>query len=349
MSTIKDVAQLAGVGVGTASRAVSGKGAVSPAALERVKEAVRVLDFRPSRVAQALSSKSLGMVGVYVPTFEGTFFAPILQSIDGELRACSYHMVAASNFGHGPRREKSLNGIQFLIDRECDGILVIDGYMHDEDLFELRKRVRHVVIMNRTVKGLEDDCFSVDHVAAGRLAARALLEKGHRHIAAMHSLRHGQDVIDRLVGFNQELQAHGLALADEFIIDGLLNFPNAWNKAGVIAGMAQRPFSALFCVSDVLAMATMSRLQEAGIQVPRDLSILGYDDVELAAYTSPTLSTVRIPSTQVAANACRHLINLCYDTELGVQRNFGSEVVWRNSVAPGPFPPLIPLSIPVSK
>ena len=78
------------------------------------------------------------MVGVYVPTFEGTYFAPILQAIESELRAHDQHMVAASNFGHGPRREKSLNGIRFLIDRECDGILAVDTYMLESDLLELR-------------------------------------------------------------------------------------------------------------------------------------------------------------------------------------------------------------------
>ncbi len=336
MATIKDVAQLAGVGIGTASRAISGNGAVSAVSLERVQDAVRTLNFRPSRVARALSSRSLGMVGVYVPTFEGTFFAPVLQAIDGELRVGNHHMVAASNFGQGNRREKSLNGIGFLVDRECDGILAVDSYMLDEDLFTLRERVRHLVVMNRTVKGMEHDCFSVDHEAAGRLAARALLDQGHRHIAAMHSLRHGPDVTARVAGFKQELKRNGLTLAEEFIIDGLLNFTNAWNKAGVIVGMTTRPFTALFCVSDVLAMATMSRLQEAGIRVPEDLSILGYDDAELAAYTSPTLSTVRIPSTQVAANACRHLINLCYGAGLSVQRHFDSQVVLRKSLIPGP-------------
>lgn len=338
MATIKDVAQLANVGVGTASRAISGKGAVSADALARVQKAVDDLGFRPSRVARALSSRSLGMVGVYVPTFEGTYFAPILQAIDGELRAGNHHMVAASNFGQGSRREKSLHGIRFLIDRECDGILAVDTYMLDEDLQALRKQVGHLVLMNRTVQGLENDCFSVDHVAAGRLAARALLAQGHREIAAMHSLRHGSDVTARMAGFKDELGRHGLALAEEFIIDGLLNFTNGWAKAGVLAGMPARPFTALFCVTDVLAMATMSRLQDAGIRIPQDLSVLGYDDAELAAYTSPTLSTVRIPSARVAANACRHLMNLCYGTGLEVQRSFASEVVLRHSVAPGPHP-----------
>ena len=340
MATIKDVALLAKVGLGTASRAISGKGSVSPDALQRVQEAVRRLDFRPSRTARALASKSLGLVGVFVPTFEGTYFAPILQAIESELRAHDQHMVAASNFGHGTRRSKSLNGLRFLVERECDGILSVDSYTLDEDLRALRRQMPRLVLINRVVPGLEEDCFSIDHHHAGRLAARALLAHGHRALATMHSVRHSPEVVSRMEGFRAELAAHGLLPAQEFVIDGLLNFANAWQQAGEIVGLRKRPFTALFCATDVLAMATLSRLQAAGIRVPRDLSVLGYDGAELGAYTSPALSTVHVPSTVVATHACRHLINQCYGTRLELQRRFKAEVVLRQSIAPGPHPPL---------
>jgi LacI family transcriptional regulator len=340
VATIKDVALLAKVGLGTASRAISGKGSVSPDALQRVQDAVRKLDFRPSRTARALASKSLGLVGVFVPTFEGTYFAPILQAIESELRAHDQHMVAASNYGHGTRRTKSLNGLRFLVERECDGILSVDSYTLDEDLRALRQQMPRLVLINRVVPGLEEDCFSIDHHRAGRLAARALLAHGHRALAMMHSVRHSPEVVTRMEGFRAELAAHGLLPAQEFVIDGLLNFANAWQQAGQIVGLRKRPFTALFCATDVLAMATLSRLQAAGIRVPRDLSVLGFDGAELGAYTSPALSTVQVPSALVATHACRHLINQCYGTRLKLQRHFEAEVVQRQSIATGPHPPL---------
>lgn len=341
MATLKDVALLAKVGLGTASRAISGKGAVSPDALARVRQAVQSLNFQPSRTARALASKSVGMVGVYVPTFEGTYFAPILQAIESELRAHDQHMVAASNYGHGSRHSKSLNGMRFLIARDCDGILSVDAYMLDEDLLALHRQVRRLVLINRVVPGIEGDCFSIDQRAAGRLAARALLAQGHRALATMHSLRHSPDVVARMQGFRAELADHGLQPAHEFVIDGLLTFANAWEQAGAILAMAPRPFSALFCANDLLAMATLARLQGAGLRVPQDLSVLGYDGTELGAYTAPALSTVRIPSTEVATHACRHLINQCCGTTLEVQRHFEAQLLMRDSVAPGPHPPLM--------
>jgi LacI family transcriptional regulator len=154
----------------------------------------------------------------------------------------------------------------------------------------------------------------------------------------MHSVRHSPDVVSRMEGFRAELAEHGLLPAHEFVIDGLLNFANAWQQAGAIVALRKRPFTALFCATDVLAMATLSRLQAAGIRVPRDLSVLGYDGAELGAYTSPALSTVQVPSTVVATHACRHLINQCYGTRLDLQRHFAAEVVLRQSIAPGPHP-----------
>ena len=343
MATIKDVAQLAQVGVGTASRAISGKGAISADALARVREAVRALDFQPSRTARALASKSLGLVGVHVPTFEGTYFAPILQAIEGELRARDLHMVATSNFGQGSRHDKALNGMRFLIERECDGILAIDCYTRDADLIALRTQMPRLVLVNRGVPGMEGDCFSVDHDAAGHLAARALLAHGHREVALMHSLRHGPDVVARMQGFRDELAAHGLAPAREFALAGRLTFASGWEHAGAIVELAAQPrslnFSALFCANDVLAMATLSRLQSAGLRVPQDLSVLGYDGAELGAYTSPTLSTVRIASVELAAQACRHLMNQCYGAGLPVRREFESQLLMRQSVAMGPHAP----------
>jgi LacI family transcriptional regulator len=228
--------------------------------------------------------------------------------------------------------------MQFLIERDCDGILAIDSYTHDEDQISLRRRMPRLVLINRVVRGLEDDCFSADHTAAGRLAARTLLAQGHRAVATMYSLRHSQDVVARMEGFRAELAAHGLVPAQEFVIDGLLNFANAWEQAGAIVAMPQRPFSALFCANDVLAIATLSCLQSAGLRVPQDLSVLGYDGAELGAYTSPALSTVRIDSARIAVNACRHLMNQCYGAGLEVQRRFDAEVLMRRSVAPGPQP-----------
>ena len=124
MATIKDVAKLAGVGLGTASRVVSGKGSVSPATLARVKKAIDELGFRPSHAARALLSGTSRMVGVYIPVLSGTFYTPILQIIDTELRAAGVHMVLAFGVGLGDERRQAIEGVEFLVERGCDGFVI---------------------------------------------------------------------------------------------------------------------------------------------------------------------------------------------------------------------------------
>jgi LacI family transcriptional regulator len=350
MSTIKDVAKLAGVGVGTASRAISGKGAVSPETLVRVRQAVAELGFRPSNVARALSLKSTGMLGVYVPIFEGTFYGPMLQAIDAELRAVNRHMVAANGCGTADARQQALDGVDFLIQRQCDGILVLSNDLLDEDFVALHARFERLAVLNRSVPAGGPAAFSTDHRQGGVLAAQALLSKGHREIALIGGPDSAPDNRARLAGFHAELARHGVQVAPEHQAEG--DFAFAGGHAAALALLARRkkgrgkatsalPYTAIFCANDVMAMAAISAFTHAGIRVPQDLSVIGFDDSDVAAYTAPQLTSVRIPVDEVAVSGCRHMLQLCYGLALPYAREFPPRLVWRESVVNGPHTPIV--------
>ena len=339
-TTIKDVARLAGVGLGTASRAISGKGAVSEDAMQRVQAAVAQLEFHPSSAARALSLRQSGMVGVFVPVFEGSFYSPILNAIDAELRAADRHMMAASGYGHGTEGTQARNSLDFLFQRECDGVLAMSSHISDTEFLALHQKHPSLVVLNRHIPGMETNSFSADHYRAGQLAARALLARGHRAIATIQGAQHGPDIALRMDGFKQTLAEHGIAIPPELQIDGQFTFASGYAAADQLLGSMRRrklPFTALFCANDVMAMAAIQRFARAGLRVPDDVSVMGYDDADLAPYTTPALTTVRLPIEALATNGCRHLLNQCYGLRLEVQRNFHPEVVWRDSVADGPF------------
>jgi LacI family transcriptional regulator len=340
MATIKDVAKLAGVGVGTASRAISGKGSVSGDALIRVQAAVADLSFRPSTTARALSLGQSGMFGVFVPSFEGSFYSPILQCIDSELRTVDRHMMAASGCGHGDDAQQALHSLDFLFQRQCDGVLALSSHVSDQQFLALRQQHPRLVVLNRQIPGMEADSFSTDHELAGRLAARALLSRGHRSIAVIQGMHHGPDIAQRMVGFKAELDLHGVRIKPRHQVDGMFTFDSGYTAAEKLLKVPNRDFTALFCANDVMAMAAILRFTQAGMQVPRDLSVMGYDDTDLAPYTSPALTTVHLPIRDLATNGCRHLLNLCYGLDLPVHREFPSRVVWRGSVAYGPCEPI---------
>lgn len=331
MATIKDVARLAGVGVGTASRVISGRGSASAAAVERVQSAVRQLDFRPSGLARALSSRTLGMIGVFVPDFSGPFFGRILQTVDAELREFDRHMVVANGCGHGDRRQQALDGTAFLIQRECDGLMLQSNELLDEDLLALYRLQPRLAVLNRVVPTLSAQCFSADHHVGGRLAAQALLSRGHRQIAVISGPDSAPDNEARLAGFHEELAAHGIARAMVQQVEGDFSSESGWRAATQLLD-AGRPFTGLFAANDVMAIAAISRLQHAGIRVPEQVSVVGYDDSEPASYSNPRLTCVRIPIQDVVSNASRHLLNACYGATLPVTHIFEPTFVWRDSV-----------------
>jgi LacI family transcriptional regulator len=335
MATIKDVARLAGVGVGTASRVISGKGSFSEAAAARVEAAARQLGFRPSAIARALSLQSTGTIGVFVPDFKGPFYGPLLDAIDAELRLHDRHMVAANGCGDEDTRQQSLDGARFLIERECDGIILCSNALRDADFAALRDDFANLAIVNRDVKGMKTHCFTVDHRAAGRAAADALLAHGHRRIAVITGPAIAGDNKQRLQGLFDRLGEAGVAPDAVLVEEGDFSAPSGWAACERLVARKPR-ISALFCANDQMAMGAISFLGHHGIRVPQQWSVIGYDDSDVAAFLSPRLTSVRIPIAEMALNACRQLLNTRFGSALAVSRKFVPTVVMRDSLAKAP-------------
>ncbi|CAM2153697.1 LacI family transcriptional regulator [Pararobbsia alpina] len=335
MATIKDVAKLAGVGVGTASRVISGRGSVSAEASERVRVAIAELDFRPSSIARSLSGQSLGAIGLFVQTLRGDFYRSILEATDNELRAVHRHMVVVSGSNHGPDYGESIKALDFLMQRDCDGIVVIGHEFHDDDLRRIHERNPRLAILNRHLEGMDELCFSVDHKHAGALAARTLLEHGHRRMAVIAGPSSAPDNLDRVEGFLDEVAAAGLERASVPVIESNFAADGGSHTMGEL--FDQNPnLTGVFCANDEMAVGALSWLRERNISVPHDISVIGYDDVDAAAHTFPALTSIHIPMYAVAANAVRWLIRECYGVSQPYERRFPVTVSMRESVAAAP-------------
>jgi len=142
---------------------VSGKGSVSAAKLERVNQAIEELGFRPSHTARALMSGSTRMIGVYIPGLKGTFFTSILAAIDQVLREVGLNMVVAFGSGAGNARRQAIDGVDLLMERGCDGVILMSNALSDEDIPMLGARQSDVVVMNHRLNCIPDQCFAIDH------------------------------------------------------------------------------------------------------------------------------------------------------------------------------------------
>ena len=335
MATIKDVARLAGVGVGTASRAVNGKGLVSVKSLARVKKAIEQLGFRPSHAARSLLSGSSQMIGVYIPVLKGTFYTPILRAINTELRAAGLHMVVEFGAGSGDDRRQAIDGIEFLIERGCDGLIVMSNAPTESDIAALGPKQSQLVVLNHSFKIIPDQCFTADHKQGGILAARALLELRHRKIAAITGPSTAPDNVDRMSGFLGELARSGVDTGKMWIAESDFSPEGGWAAAETLVGSG-RKFTALFCANDEMAVGALSFFQHAGISVPHEVSVIGYDDSPSANFSAPRLTSVHIPWRDVTINSINALLNRCYGSERPVKRSFPISVTRRSSLAKVP-------------
>ncbi|MBA4382575.1 MAG: LacI family transcriptional regulator [Sideroxydans sp.] len=332
MATIKDVARLAGVGLGTASRVVSGKGSVSPSTAARVRRAIEQLEFRPSHAARSLLSGSSQMIGVYIPVLKGTFYTSILQVLDMGLRANGQHMVVAFGQGDGDPRQQAIEGIAFLIDRGCDGLVIICDALHDDDIVSMRTQQPNLVVLNHYYKVIKEQCFSADHKLGGKLAARTLLDQKHRRFAVIAGPSSSPDNVARISGFMSELEKNGINTTGVLIIES--NYSSAGGReAAAMLLESKQKFTAVFCANDEMAIGALSKFQEAGIPVPGSISVLGYDDTQTAEFASPGLTSVHIPWDDVTLSGLYWLLNKCYGLALPVKRKYPISVTLRASVA----------------
>lgn len=335
MATIKDVARLAGVGVGTASRVISGNGSVAPATAERVRQVIAQLKFRPSQAARSLGEGRSRLIGVYIPFLRSTYYTPILQTIDLTLRAQGLHMVVAFGEGQGDERAETNDGLRFLLDRDCDGLVVLSNALQAGDLKALGPAARQVAVLNRHFGSIRAQCFSADHVQGGVQAARALLQHRHQRIAVVSGPTTSPDNVARLSGFMGELAQHGLDTTQVLTLPGDFSNQAGWDAAAVLLQQRRLP-TAVFCANDEMAIGLLAHFQERGVSVPRDLSVIGYDDAPSAAFAAPRLTSVHIPSQAVTQAGLHWLLNRCYDLTLPVSRQFDITVTWRASVAAPP-------------
>ncbi len=331
MTTIKDVARLAGVGVGTVSRVISGKGPVSAASAAKVRCAIAALDFRPSHIARSLAMRSPGTLGVFVPDFGGAYYAEMLRVTDRVLREVDRHMIVVNGRGHGGPREQAIEAVEFLMQRECDGLLVVSHHLRDEDFVAISRRQPKLATLNRTVSELGAGCFAIDHRQGGRLAARALLERGHRKIAVIEGPEWAIDNRQRMEGFFAVLNEAGIASGAVLRVGGDFSLASGQPAAQTLLALG-KPFTGLFVANDEMALSALYCLQNAGLRVPEDVSVVAYDDIEAAAYTSPRLSTIHIPSGELVLAALNWLLGVCYGMERPVQREFAVGLTLRESL-----------------
>ena len=285
-ATIGDVAAAAGVSTATVSRVLAGVGHARPETRARVLEAARALDYRPSEVARALKRRSTQTLGLIVTDIENPYFPQLVRSVEDAAREAGY-FVLLCNAADDPDREGSY--LDLLADRRVDGLIVAAstlGGRHREWLAAPRVPV---VLVNTVAPDVALPAVLSDNEEGGRLAAAHLLELGHRRFAYLMPPVRNEDAAARLTGVRSALAgAAGVALA---VGNGDALVPGGESAAlEVLDGHSET--TAIIAYNDLMAIGALRALRQRGRRVPTDASVIGFDDIAIAAYFDPPLTTI---------------------------------------------------------
>ena len=332
MATIRDVAKLAGVGIGTVSRVLSGKGSVSPKTLLKVNQAMEALNFIPSSAARSLVSKKMNTIGIWGTETSGEINRETLRKIEIELKPFEVHLIFADgelNSKQNPNASRE--SFDSLVNKGCDGIIIWGSDLPALEVLQIENEFPNIALLNNKIELIDDKCFYFDHYQAGYVCGQHLIDNGHSNIACITGWLETDDGNQRHQGFLSALNDNNVNIPKELIFEGDYTYRKGYE--GALSLLKQGlPFTALFCGNDQSAMSAIAALSSKGLNVPNNISVIGYDDMNIASYTSPPLTTVRIPFNRMAVSATRRLLNLCYDLELDINYDFPIQLIERSSV-----------------
>jgi LacI family transcriptional regulator len=304
MVTMRDVAKAANVSIATISHVVNDTRYVSPAVRERVNNAIRELDYQHNQVASSLRKQKTKTIGVLVPNNANPYFAEVLAGIEAASYLKNYHIIMG-NANEDPEREQSY--LRVLFSRQVDGILLISTGPVSESLDLLKKNKTPVVVVGRSGDIKTVDEILTDNYVGGEIATRYLLELGHRRIACITGPSILRPSTDRVQGYRETLAKYGATLEQQLIVTGDFHFEGGYRAAQQLLSLNDQP-TAIFACNDIMAIGAIAAIQDSGLGVPADISIIGYDNIPMASYYNPRLTTIAQPAYDLGLIAVERLL-----------------------------------------
>ncbi|MCS6844047.1 MAG: LacI family transcriptional regulator [Caldilineales bacterium] len=333
--TIYDVAKQAGVGVGTVSRVLNGNPNVRPETRQRVLAVIEELNYHPSPIARRLSLRKTLTIGVIAPFFTRPSIVERLRGIEALVAESDYDLVVY-NVETPERRDACFRSV--VAGHRVDGLIVIHLAPTDDDVRRWAQAQTPVILVDTRHPALHR--VVIDDVAGGHLATRHLIELGHRRIGYISDWLdepfHFTSSRDRLLGYQRALAEAGLPFRPEYHRQGDHGREQARQMAHDLLRLAPRP-TAIFAHSDTQALGVMQAAADLGLRVPEDLSVVGFDDIEMAEYAG--LTTVRQPLAETGRKGIELLLRLMDDPSLPTACvELPIELVVRRTTAPPPNP-----------
>ena len=334
MATIYDVARKAGVSTGTVSRYLTGKGYVGEAARERIQYAIQELDFSPSGIARGLSKKHTRMIGFVVSDLLNPFVPEVVRGAQDLADESEYCMLIYNTDGNGQREVRAL---QLLYERRVDGLIIMPPETPEGNAFilELHRRGIPLVLIGRSLDSVAVDRVTTDTYTGALAVVQHLAALGHQRIAFIAGESALRTTRGRYQGYLDGLARAGLSFDASLLVEAPLTHDGGAHATAQLLQLTHPP-TGIFTINDMVALGAMQEIYRQGLSIPNDISLVGFDDIALAALVQPPLTTVAQPKHLLGQTAVEQLLAQIEHAEdhHPQEIRLPCSIVVRNSTAP---------------
>lgn len=305
MANIKDVAKKAGVSPATVSRVINGQPYVADSIRERVLDAIRELQYHPNRVAQRLRAAKSHLVGVVLSDIRNPFYTMALEGIEQVLSAQGLSVLICNS---ATRPEKENDFITLMLAEEVAGIIIAPTREQSAALANAVNSGLPVVVFDRRMSSPVTDTVLADNEYGARLAVQHFIQQGHRRIASLSGPQYLTSGRERYQGYLGALRDAAIPVDEGLIRFGDYQQESGYNLTRDLIAKADLPF-ALFVANNLMTIGALNAIHEAGLRIPDDIAVIGFDDLPWAISLTPALTTVQQPALQIGIHAAELLLN----------------------------------------
>ncbi|WP_430790620.1 LacI family DNA-binding transcriptional regulator [Virgibacillus flavescens] len=326
MATIKDVAKLAGVAISTASYALNDSGKVSQSTRDKVVLAAKELNYQKNGFASDLKRTKTNTIALILSDLSGPYYSELIKGVQDVATANGYDLIACSSIG-GPQS----TAVKFLKEKRVDGVIILAHNISDEITLESAREGFPLVVLDRKLKNEYVVHVEVDNLQGGYTATDYLIKKGHKQIAYISGPLNSHDNELRFEGFSNALKDNGLTYQSKWRLSGDFTREGGYRATKMLIAQRDIP-EAIFYANDEMAIGGMQAFYEKGIRVPDDISIIGFDDIQLSEYVTPSLTTMKQPKYEAGALSMHLIFQMLSGEKVNHNYKLATELVERKSV-----------------
>lgn len=309
--TIRDVAELAEVHPSTVSRVINSDSRISERTKNKVLLIIKKLGYTPNAIARGLKTKRTFTLGMLIPDITNPFFAEIARGVEDAANKNNFNVILCNT---DDKLKKERTYLEILREKRVDGLILGTAHIRDQSILELEKKKFPYILISRNVERLNKNCIIIDDLAGGMMATEYLIKLGHHRIAHISGPLKTRSGLNRLKGYQLALKKHKIEYNDELVGEGDFRINGGYQVMKRFLKLPDQP-TAIFAANDLLALGAMQAIQKKNFYIPEDFSIIGFNDIELASFVYPSLTTIRQPILEMGNLAVKMLLKIIIDGE----------------------------------